>query len=667
MDSLIIIRNDLSRNIDIAMDVSTDLSNSYWGKRTNFVLSGHTEPVAWISRTTGLTDNGVWTFKIPLMITGVNVSLLVKLTGTPTGSNISFGVTTDSDYWAGRDSGEVCVPINGKNGVTIQVIGKEISDGAPFSNIEFTVSEITKVVDKEDVPSGKTSKNANRKILTEIEHMVVLMFENRSFDNIFGYLYGNGKEPAHYIPSENQSPVDGLSGRHFENASYYVRSGVPEYTSCGTTSWPVNGKTIGPTYVPTPDPGEEFERVKNQIGSNQFGSHMSGFLDDYTHNVNANGGPVDSARQIMQSYSPEQLPVISSLARDFAVSDAWHASVPSQTWPNRAFLQAGSSGGNVNNTILPWDFTTIFDVLSKEKISWQVYNNSWLPSLTKTMFFPRYFDNSDHFSGFEDFKKACAAGTLPTFSFIEPSFGPYDHDESYHPPYDVTNGEVFLSRVYDSIQKSPVRDKILFVVLFDEHGGTYDHVEPPMGAQPPNPGPVSTGPENFNFDQFGVRVPAIVISSYVASGTVFRAKSDTPPFDHTSVLATLRDWLGLEEAFAKQLPSQRIKSAPTLADVLDPENPREWPDAPQPNEDDKKALQTRQLPDDTDPLDHNQRAILVAAASLAAGRQFGQSERTEAFDRLKTHGDARVFLSAIKPNMRFDKHLRGAALGVSTA
>lgn len=645
MDSLIILRNELLSNIDIDVSIFPDLSRSYWDTLTSVVVAGQTEPVAWVSRATGLRDHGVWALKISLQIAGADLELLVELTGTRTGSDVKIGISSDQKHWDSEANDQVSATVSGKDGVTIQITGREITDAAPYPNIEFTVREETETVGETETLAGATPKKLDERILPQIKHVVVLMFENRSFDNIFGYLYQDGEVPKHYVPPENQKPVDGLSGKQLENASYYVNGGVPVYASCGTTSWAMKGTTIGPTYIPTPDPGEEFGRVKNQIVAN-----MHGFLNDYVYNVKESGGSDDSARQIMQSYSPEQLPVISSLARSFAVSDAWYASVPSQTWPNRAFLQAGSSGGHVNNTILPWDFPTIFDVLSEEKISWQVYNNSWLLSLTKAMFLPRYVDNEENFSGFIEFETACANGSLPTFSFLEPSFGPHEHDESYHPPYDVTHGEVFLSRVYDCIRKSPRRDEILFVVLFDEHGGTYDHVEPPTGAKPPNPGPVATDQTKFNFERYGVRIPAIVISSYVAPGTVFRSKTGEPPFDHTSVLATLRDWLGLGNAFASKLPSPRIQAAPTLADVLDQQTPREWPDTPQPSAADLTALATRSLPDDRTPLNHNQPAILVAATSKIAGRPLGLSERIEAFDRLKTHGDARAWLGAIKPH-----------------
>lgn len=308
----------------------------------------------------------------------------------------------------------------------------------------------------------------------------------------------------------------------------------------GTTTWSVGSRSVASSCVPDPDPGEKFDRCQTQINSG-----MEGFLADYVTSVVAAGGQPDSAMQIMQAYAPEQIPVITGLAKHFAVSDAWHASVPSQTWPNRSFAQAGASDGHVNNDGWPWNIPTIFDVLDTQELEWRVYNNSVLFSLTKTMFFEKYWTNVTNFAGIGDFQQACQTGKLPTFTFLEPSFGPYEPDESYHPPYDVRPGEAFLAKVYNMLRTSPARDETLFIVLFDEHGGTYDHVYPPAAPQPFPPATDGTG---FKFNQFGVRVPAIVISSYTSSKTVFRSDTDVP-------MTTLQYWQRCVTGLAWALPS----------------------------------------------------------------------------------------------------------------
>lgn len=154
-----------------------------------------------------------------------------------------------------------------------------------------------------------------------------------------------------------------------------------------------------------------------------------------------------------------------------------------------------------------------------------------------------------------------------------------DYPNDYHPPHNICRGEQFLQDVYQNIANSPYRDKILLVITFDEHGGCYDHVAPPNGAVAPFPWPKSRD-GRFDFARYGVRVPTIVISSYIQPGTVFRAAQGEQPYDHTSMLATLRDWLSLEGDPTKPfLPSPRIKNAPTLDRVLtlDDTNKRDWP------------------------------------------------------------------------------------------
>ncbi len=200
----------------------------------------------------------------------------------------------------------------------------------------------------------------------------------------------------------------------------------------------------------------------------------------------------------------------------------------------------------------------------------------------------------DHFHLYDVFKGLCQASPtsplgsrLPAYSFVEPRFTPelglfkVDYPEDYHPPHNVCRGEQFLADVYQAVRNSPYRDKILLVITFDEHGGCYDHVSPPSGAAAPQPWPKSRDGQ-FDFSRFGVRVPTIVISSYVQPGTVFRASPGEPPYDHTSVLATLRDWLSLDSDPKNPfLPSPRIQKAPTIDRILtltDQNKNTNWPD-----------------------------------------------------------------------------------------
>jgi phospholipase C len=276
----------------------------------------------------------------------------------------------------------------------------------------------------------------------------------------------------------------------------------------------------------------------------------------------------------MQTYTASQVPVLTTLAREFAVSDAWFCSVPSQTWPNRAFVHAGTSNGNINNGNIPnpflWDVTTIYNVLDSIGASWKVYNDSFTPSLTRLMFPGLWHISLDgHFRGFDEFLSDCAGNSLPQYSFVEPDFLGASANDA-HPPHDVTFGEEFLAAIWNAVSRSPAWPGILLLIAYDEHGGCFDHVLPPSNAVPPDRAS-SPGHGGFDFKRFGVRVPAVVVSPFIQRGTVFRSPSSTP-YDHTSVLATLRDWLAIPAA--TMLKSNRIAAAPTLEQVFTLASPR---------------------------------------------------------------------------------------------
>jgi len=397
-------------------------------------------------------------------------------------------------------------------------------------------------------------------ILPTIQHIVVAMFENRSLDNMLGGIYPSGTAPAAVLPGGSAAGFDGLQPGLSNPAS-------AAYFTGGASALVRVVPSAANSTVPNPDPQETFDNVTYQLYGPQGAAPnakwpLQGFVANY-----ATTGVAD-ATQIMQCHSPAQLPILSSLARNYAVCDAWFASVPSQTWPNRAFVHAGTSNGRVNNGSPPdplqWDVPTIFNVLQSIGVSWSVYSDAVLaPSLTRTMF-PKLWDPllDLHFHSFTAFVDACASNTLPRYSFIEPSFLLNPNDQ--HPPHDVNAGEVLLQSIWSAVSSSPGWAQTLLIITFDEHGGCYDHVLPPGGAVPPDPAS-RPGDSGFMFDRFGVRVPAVAVSPYIAPGTVFRSNTNVP-YDHTSILATLRDWIGINPA--AMLPSARIAAAPTLSQLL---------------------------------------------------------------------------------------------------
>lgn len=407
----------------------------------------------------------------------------------------------------------------------------------------------------------------------QVKHLVVAMMENRSFDNLLGFLYPreNNKPPLHLVgrTDPNLPEFDGVSEPNPESDFWnpsnreYFTSGAPPvkvFATRGTT-----GKH--PMLVPDHDPQEGFDHITFQIlgPKGWAGPKMKGFLVDYETTT---PGHPQKAKQLMECYSPEQVSVLSQLGRNYAVSDRWFCSTPNQTLPNRAFAHAGTSMGRVNNTDPLYGAPTIFEVLEETGHSWRVYNDTMLMSLARLQF-PALWDPllQAHFRGMGEFEEDAAAGTLPEYSFLEPSFVIEPNDE--HPPHDVGLGERFLLRIWKAVSTGKNWNHTLLLITFDEHGGCYDHVTPPA-AKPPD-GASDPGEEGFHFDRYGVRVPAVLVSPYIEAGTVFRSPTAVP-YDHTSILATLRDWLQIPAQ--NMLTSARAKEAPTFDDVLTRNTPR---------------------------------------------------------------------------------------------
>ncbi len=288
---------------------------------------------------------------------------------------------------------------------------------------------------------------------------------------------------------------------------------------------------------------------------------MGGFVDDFMRQPATTTPPDPHA--VMQYFTPRQVPVISQLARAFGVSDRWHASAPCQTWPNRFFTHTATAEGYVNNspTHFPYTMQTVFNRLESVSQTWRVYFHDIPQSATLA----RLWDNA--LTNFADFEKEFAAdastGVLPAYSFIEPRYfanrlaNQLPNDE--HPPHNVAYGEALIASVYNAVRGGPAWKQTLLVITYDEHGGCYDHVVPPP-ATPPG----GQTPDGFDFDYFGVRVPAVIVSPYVKAGSIVRPPGLTP-FDHTSILATLREIFGFTALTA------RDAAAPSLSGALMPQ------------------------------------------------------------------------------------------------
>lgn len=389
----------------------------------------------------------------------------------------------------------------------------------------------------------------------KIEHIVVLMLENRSFDSILG-----GLDPK----------LDGLNGNETN-----PHDGHPDVRVWSSTATDPDSMS-----VPTPDPGELWSDINTQIfGLDGIpGSQvppMNGFVNNY---VGQKDEPAENyiPEAIMHYYDPAQLPVISELARQFAVCDQWFASAPNQTWPNRFFLHTGTAGGYENNspTHFPYLMNTVFNRLNEADKTWGIYYHDFPQTLTLSHLWPHL----DHFHFFNAFKEDAKKGNLPSYAFIEPRYFPdVELPNDQHPPHHVGMGEALIADVYNAVRSAPTWEKTLFIVIYDEHGGCYDHVPPPVAVPPDN-----SNPQPFGFDRYGVRIPAVLISPYIEPGTVLRTVQDGNlphngppyPFDHTSVIATLRKCFNLGGPL-----TNRDAVAPDLECVLNRDAPRD--DCPQ--------------------------------------------------------------------------------------
>ncbi len=440
--------------------------------------------------------------------------------------------------------------------------------------------------------------------LSKIKHVVVLMLENRSFDNLLGWLYdpGNPKPPFNQRPPAN---FDGVSGKNLTNPNL------------DGTLVPV-GKGFVPT-SPNPDAGEPYQDIYCQIYGVKgtapalgdvppeptLPANMQGFIYNYAAQSAVVQQGADP-RLIMNCFTPATVPVLSSLAYYYGVCDHWYASVPTQTICNRSYLHAGTSSGYVNNQggdglLFLNNTTTIFNLLEAAKKSWRIYCCSWLITslalLTQEQLW-EYFFLPDRFGHLNDFLSAAKKpGGLPAYSFIEPTYidslfwGPVNDMHPEANPFElyglsnVEQGEKLLYTVYQAIRNSPDWDSTLLLILFDEHGGCYDHVVPPSKQDPlggdlaVSPDgvsipPTQSGGSGFNFDRLGARVPAIVVSAYTRQQTILNNC-----FDHTSALSTIVDCFGLP---AGQL-GKRQQISPNVSAALNLATARnDHPPIPQP-------------------------------------------------------------------------------------
>jgi phospholipase C len=487
--------------------------------------------------------------------------------------------------------------------------------------------------------------------MPNITNVFVLMLENHSFDNIFA--------------------MSGIAG--------ITAATTADSNSYGGTTYPV--QSPAPVTMPT-DPGHEFYDVFEQLAgpgvsfnpNQQYAPAIlnSGFASNYA-TTKSEGSPPAAADigKIMYCFdTPNQLPVILQLATEFAICDQWFSSLPGPTWPNRFFVHGASSVGLDHsptdtelaewNTIDGFQYPkgSIYDALTKKGLKWRLYNDKTDANSDNPQ--DRLGDVAQvasikgiHLTGVNSLATFAAdlQGAYPyQYTFIEPNYGDilmntYAGGSSQHPMDDVYGGESLIKMVYEAIRNSPLWNTSLLIVTYDEHGGFYDSVKPGPAVAPGDV-PVGTGGLNkygFNFEQLGVRVPAVVVSPLIPAGTV-----DHTPYDHSSVPATL------EGQFDFDPLTDRDKNANNVLHLLTLATPRTDcpatlvdPAPPVP----KGAAAPPALDEQALPSSGNLRGAIAIAAKtefeLSSGSDADRAAIVQKHHQIKTKGQARDYINSV--------------------
>lgn len=375
-----------------------------------------------------------------------------------------------------------------------------------------------------------------------IKHLVVLMLENRSFDHMFGFLKGPDYK------------INGLNGDEFN---------IDEK---GTKIFVTKDADFSGDY--DPDPGHHFENVTLQIFGNSVGTgapDMSGFIRSYGA---IPGSGVKQSHNVMRCFSPEKIPIITTLAQEYAICDAWFSSVPGPTLPNRSYAHSATSMGRLDmNPVWFNEAKTIYELLAESGVESKIYFHD----ATVAMTFKNFVQNQKIFGSFDNFLDACEKDKLPPYSFIEPRYNADDANNlaanDQHPDHDVAEGETLIHDVYNAIRRNPsVWNSTVLLIVYDEHGGLYDHVPPPQGV--PNPDNINCSNPVFDFTRLGVRVPAIVVSPWIDPLII-----DSTQYEHASIAATARK-LFLGPNWQNKFLNNRDEAANTFDGNLTRDTPR---------------------------------------------------------------------------------------------
>ncbi|MGC2968950.1 alkaline phosphatase family protein [Paraburkholderia aspalathi] len=419
--------------------------------------------------------------------------------------------------------------------------------------------------------------------MAAIQHVFVLMLENRSYDSVFGWSNLTGVTPGGETTIAHGLPATPIVNFGRSGTAYQLGKGAP--------------------YALGFDPGHEFTDACVQLCGLQVASGDTVRNDSLV--LGPNGYPpfatdastmgfaatyedhFDVVADAFNAFTPDQLPVLNFLGRQYGVCDNWFASMPGATWPNRFFAVAGTSSGLDHS---PSDaqvveavfFNAPLFMFPNGTVFSKLQDSDWLivqGDVAQARGIHGMQNLLSRFVRIDTLLARLADSSLTEkFIFIEPTYdakNDFRNGNSMHPAGDVRKGEALVKQVYDAISGSKLWSSSVLLIVFDEHGGFFDHVTPPNAQPPGSPENGRLKTHNFAFDRLGVRVPAIVVSPFVPAGTI-----DHSVYDHSSILKTTDMLLGLNGALNL---TARVSAADSFSNMLSLSTPRsDIPQCPSP-------------------------------------------------------------------------------------
>jgi phospholipase C len=415
--------------------------------------------------------------------------------------------------------------------------------------------------------------------LQKIKHIVVLMMENRSFDHMLGYL-----------ALEGMKDLNGLTGDEYNLDVNRAKVGIHAFDAEATKV-----QRSGEALQKKLDPDHSKKGVQTQIGKGYGDFLNGGFVENYIESRR----PQDNVGSDLWSvpmgyYTSKDLPVYDHLAHQFCVCDAWHSSIPGDTWPNRLYSIAGMEVESAHPGfleqlahMLPGHFKGLgnLPIFEAEAFTRQLQDQQWRwyshdPATLRAIdahyrdFHDPRRDNFAFFNrkqmslvtevaeslivGHDSFLDDAAKGELRDVSWIDPNFvdlrvlDPNSNDD--HPPSDIRAGQALVLELYEALVRSPNWNDTLLVIVYDEHGGFYDHVQPPEAPD-----------DGSGYRTLGVRVPAIIVGPLVKKFVCHET------FDHTALIKTVLTRFAADPEAAIAQVGPRVRTSPHLGIVLEDE------------------------------------------------------------------------------------------------